>query len=55
MLSNGERDKRCMGVKRFPLSSIESQLMEVNGYEVWQNSLFYVFVRFFGLDLAQIQ
>ena len=27
--------------------------IEVNGYEAWQNSLFYVFVRFFGPDPAQ--
>ena len=27
--------------------------MEVNGYEAWQNSLFNVFVCFFGPDHAQ--
>ena len=27
--------------------------MEVNGYEAWQNYLFYVFVRFLGHDHAQ--
>ena len=27
--------------------------MEVNGFEAWQKSLFYVCVRFFGLDRAQ--
>ena len=27
--------------------------IEVHGYEAWQNSLFYVFVRFFGPDPAQ--
>ena len=36
------------------LSLIVSKV-EVNGYEAWQNSLFYVFVRFFGHDPAQTQ
>ena len=29
------------------------QLIEVNGYEAWQNPLFNVFVRFFGHDRVQ--
>ena len=33
----------------------KAQLIEVNGYEAWQNSLFYVFFRFFGHNPAQTQ
>ena len=35
------------------LNKFKPQLIEVNGYEAWQDSLFDVFVRFFGHDRVQ--